>query len=116
MKTQTVKYKDGDVTLMGHLAYDDKASGTRPGVLVMPQVCGIGAHVKSKAEKLAALGYVAFAGDPYGDGLELDNLPDAVKLAMELFGDPVKEFGDMVKRRRRGCARSTSSRPSHRST
>ena len=50
-------------------------------------------------------GYVAFAGDPYGDGLELDNLPDAVKLAKEMFGDPVKEFGDMVKLRRRGmCA------------
>ena len=37
MKTETVEYKDGDVTLRGYLAYDDKKSGKRPGVLVMPE-------------------------------------------------------------------------------
>jgi dienelactone hydrolase len=84
MKTETAEYKDGDVTLRGYLAYDDKVNGQRPGVLVMPQVCGLGAQAKTKAEKLEGLGYVAFAGDPYSNGLELDNLADAVKLAMEL--------------------------------
>src|SRR5437763_15738106 len=38
------------------------------------------------------MGYSALAGDTNGNGLELDNLPDAVKLATELFGDPVTEL------------------------
>jgi dienelactone hydrolase len=87
MKTQSIEYQDGGVTLLGYLAYDDKVSGKRPGVLVMPQVCGPGIHSRSKAEKLAKLGYVAFAGDYYGNGRELDKLNDAIKLAHSLFDD-----------------------------
>src|SRR5208282_5937316 len=37
MKTETIDYKDGDVTLRGYLAFDDTKSGKRPGVLVMPE-------------------------------------------------------------------------------
>ena len=40
MKTETIEYKDGDVTLRGYLAYDDKKTGKRPGVLVMPEAFG----------------------------------------------------------------------------
>jgi len=87
MKTETVEYKDSEVTLRGYLAYDDKASGKRPGILVWPQVCGPGVHSRTKAEKLAALGYVAFAGDYYGNGRELDRLDDAIKLAHSQFDD-----------------------------
>jgi hypothetical protein len=36
MKTESLEYRDGDVTLRGFLAFDDKKSGRRPGVLVMP--------------------------------------------------------------------------------
>jgi dienelactone hydrolase len=53
----------------------------------MPQVCGPGVHSRTRAEKVAALGYAAFAGDYYGNGRELDNLNDAVKLAHVLFDD-----------------------------
>jgi dienelactone hydrolase len=87
MKTETVEYKDRDVRLLGYLAYDDKLSGKRPGVIVMPQACGPGIHSRTKAERLAALGYVAFAGDYYGNARELDNLIDAVQLAHSLFDD-----------------------------
>jgi dienelactone hydrolase len=97
MKTQTVEYHDGDVTLLGYLAYNDDVSGKRPGVLVMPRVCGPGVHSRSKAEKLAALGYVAFAGDYYGNGREVDNLNDAIKLAHS-------RFDDTTALRRRGMA------------
>jgi dienelactone hydrolase len=88
MKTQTIEYKDGDVTLRGYLAYDDKKFGKRPGVLVMPEAFGLGEHAKKRAERLAELGYVAFAGDPYGNGIELSTLPEAMKLATPLFTDP----------------------------
>lgn len=90
MKTETIEYKDGDVTLRGYLAYDEKKTGKRPGVLVMPEAFGLGEHAKKRAERLAELGYVAFAGDPYGNGIELASLPEAMKHAMPLFGDPAK--------------------------
>src|ERR1700689_3775273 len=90
MKTETIEYKDGDVNLRGYLAFDEKKTGKRPGVLVMPEAFGLGEHAKKRAERLAELGYVAFAGDPYGNGIELANLPDAMKHAMPLFADPAK--------------------------
>jgi dienelactone hydrolase len=87
MKTETVEYEDRGVMLCGYLAYDDKVSLKRPGVLVWPQVCGPGVHSRTKAEKLAALGYVAFGCDYFGNGRELDSLEDAIKLAHSLFDD-----------------------------
>jgi dienelactone hydrolase len=90
MKTETVEYKDGDVTQRGYLAFDDKKSGQRPGVLVMPEAFGLGEHAKKRAEYLAEVGYVKFAGDRYGNGIELTNLPDAMRHAGPLFTDPSK--------------------------
>lgn len=89
MKTETVEYRDGDVRLRGHAAYGE-SGGKRPGVLVMPEAFGLGDHAKSRAERLAGLGYVALAGDPYGDGLQLNDLPEAIKHATGLLGDPDK--------------------------
>lgn len=68
IKTQTVEYKDGDVTLKGYLAYDDAVAGKRPGIVVVPEWWGLNDYAKSRAEQLAKLGYVAFAADMYGDG------------------------------------------------
>lgn len=90
MKTQTIEYKDGAASLRGYLAYDDQKSGKRPGVLVMPEAFGLGVHAKERVERLAKMGYVAFGGDPYGDGLELNDLQEAIKLATPLFTDPAK--------------------------
>jgi len=88
MKTETLEYKDGDVNLRGYLGYDDQKSGKRPGILVMPEAFGLGPQVRGRVERLAQLGYVALGGDPYGDGREFDNLPDAIKVATELMGKP----------------------------
>jgi dienelactone hydrolase len=90
MKTETVDYRDGDVTLKGFLAYDERQSGKRPGILVMPEAFGLGAHAKQRAQRLADMGYVAFAGDPYGNGQEAADLPAAMKLAGPLTQDPAK--------------------------
>ena len=35
VRTKTIEYKDGDTVLKGLLAWDDSASGKRPGVLVV---------------------------------------------------------------------------------
>jgi dienelactone hydrolase len=90
MKTETLEYRDGDVNLRGFLAFDEQKSGKRPGVLVMPEAFGLGAQAKRRAQMLADMGYVALGGDPYGDGLELDNLQDAVTRATAIFADPAK--------------------------
>ena len=81
MRSETLEYKDGDVTLKGYLALDDQSDHQRPGILVMPEAFGLGEHAKERALRLASLGYVALAGDPYGDGLEVADLQEAVKHA-----------------------------------
>jgi dienelactone hydrolase len=56
MKTDSIEYRDGDVTLRGFVAFDDRKSDKRPGVLVMPEAFGLGPQAKRRAERLAELG------------------------------------------------------------
>lgn len=67
VKTETIEYKDGETVLTGLLAWDDAATGKRPGVLVIHEWWGLNDYAKGRAEQLAAEGYVAFALDMYGD-------------------------------------------------
>ncbi|HZP45193.1 MAG TPA: dienelactone hydrolase family protein [Candidatus Binataceae bacterium] len=90
MKAETIEYKDGSVNLKGFVAYDDKVSTKRPGILVMPEAFGLGPHAKERAERLARLGYVALAGDPYGDGIIAKDLQEAMKYAGPLREDTAK--------------------------
>ena len=75
--TQTIEYKQGDVTLEGFLAYDDATSAARPGVLVVHQWLGLTDYEKHRAEQLASLGYVAFCADIYGKGIRPQNTTEA---------------------------------------
>jgi len=67
VKTKTIEYQEGGITLKGILAWDDAVSAKRPGVLVVHEWWGLNDYAKSRAEKLAAAGYIAFALDMYGD-------------------------------------------------
>lgn len=75
VRTKTIEYKDGNTVLTGYLAWDDAASGDRPGVLVVHEWWGLNDYAKGRAEALAAEGYVAFALDMYGDNKVTDH-PD----------------------------------------
>jgi len=75
--TQTIEYKQGDATLEGYLAYDDASTGKRPGVLVVHQWLGLTDYEKHRAEQLAALGYVAFCADIYGQGIRPKDTSEA---------------------------------------
>ena len=90
MKTEQIEYQDGNVTLCGFLAYDETNTKPRPGILVMPGGFGLGVNAKQRAQMLAALGYVALAGDPYGDGREIDDLQEVMKEVTKLRADPGK--------------------------
>ncbi len=52
----------------GTIAWDDAAAGPRPGVMVVPNVLGQKASDDDRAAALAALGYVGFVCDLYGQG------------------------------------------------
>lgn len=74
---QTVEYKQAETTLEGYLAYDDSVAGKRPAVIVVHEWKGLDDYAKMRAEKLASLGYVAFAADIYGKGVRPQNHQEA---------------------------------------
>jgi len=66
---ETVEYRHDEAVLEGVFAWDDALAGQRPGVLVVHEWTGINNHIKERIEKLASLGYLAFAADIYGKGI-----------------------------------------------
>lgn len=66
--TKNVTYNDGGTELRGFFAWDDAVRGKRPGVLLVHEWWGLNDYARSRAKKLAKLGYVAFALDMYGKG------------------------------------------------
>jgi dienelactone hydrolase len=85
--TETVEYKQGDVTLEGFLAYDDSISGKRPGILVVHQWFGLTDYEKMRAKQLAELGYVAFCADIYGKGVHPKDTSETGALVGKYKGD-----------------------------
>ncbi|MDJ1183812.1 dienelactone hydrolase family protein [Roseofilum casamattae] len=69
IQTETIEYRQGGTTLEGYLAYDGSNSSQRPGILIVHAWKGLGDFEKQQAEKLAKMGYVAFAADIYGEGV-----------------------------------------------
>ena len=76
-------YTVDGITLKGYIAYNDTIKEKRPGVLVVHEWWGNNDYSRMRANKLAELGYVAFAVDMYGNGQVADNPGDAGKLAGE---------------------------------
>lgn len=85
--TKTVEYRHGGTVLEGYLAYDDQATGKRPGILVVHEWTGLGPYVKSRVEQLAKLGYVAFGADIYGKGVRPSTPAEAAKVAGKYKAD-----------------------------
>lgn len=75
--SKPVEYKIGDAVFEGTIAYDDKATTPRPGVLVVHQWMGPTQHEFTVANHLAALGYVAFVADIYGKGVRPKDADEA---------------------------------------
>ena len=88
IKEETIAYSTDSVSLNGFMAYDSAINGKRPVVLVIHEWWGLNDNTKNKVRQLAALGYLAFAVDMYGDG-KMGNDPDAAgKLATPFYEDP----------------------------
>ncbi|WOK37673.1 dienelactone hydrolase family protein [Sphingomonas sp. C3-2] len=65
---RTIVYEGPEGIFEGVVAWDDALSGPRPGVMVIPNVLGQKEFDNERAERLAALGYVGFAVDLFGQG------------------------------------------------
>ena len=66
MKTETVNYQAKNIDLKGYVAFPDVDNA--PLVLIAHTWAGKDEFVHQRAEELAALGYVGFAVDMYGNG------------------------------------------------
>lgn len=77
LKTQAVRYKDGDVQLHGYFAWDDAIKGKRPAVMVVHEWWGLNEYARARTEMLAKLGYLAFAADMYGKGAVTEHADEA---------------------------------------
>ncbi len=85
--TKTIEYKQGDTVLEGFLAYDSAGPARKPGVLVFHQWMGPTNHERTRAQRLAQLGYVAFAADVYGKGVRPANPQEAAAAAGKFRND-----------------------------
>ena len=74
-------------TFEGVFAWDDAQQGTRPGILVIPNILGQKEEDNATAEALAALGYAAFACDVYGRGKRTQRGPEASRYMDEMNAD-----------------------------
>ena len=98
-KNITIKAHDGG-TFSGYLA--TPASGSGPGLLVLQEIFGVSAHIRSVIDRWAEEGYVALAPDLFWrlkPGVDLGFSPDDVKTARELGGrfdidQGVRDIGD----------------------
>ena len=88
MQTQDLAYEADGLHMKGHLCLPDGAP--RGAVLVFPEAFGLAAHAKSRAERLAGLGYAALAGDLHGEQYVAPGLEEALELLKPLRADVSK--------------------------
>ncbi|MBB3059664.1 dienelactone hydrolase [Microbulbifer rhizosphaerae] len=88
MHSETLEYTVDGESFTGYLAYDDSIDGERPGILVIHEWWGHNDFVREQADRLAALGYTAFALDMFGSGKQADNPTDAAALMNGVLETP----------------------------
>lgn len=87
MLTEEIHYKHDGVNFKGYLARPNITQTKLPAVLVVHTWRGQDDFARKKAEELAALGYIGFAVDMYGNATQVDNNEEALQLMLPLFLD-----------------------------
>jgi dienelactone hydrolase len=90
MQTRDVEYRCDEVTLRGHLVWDDKVTARRPGVLVFHEGLGLGDFAMARARMIAELGYVALAADMFGERRQARNLQEVATIVGGLRAESEK--------------------------
>lgn len=86
IETKEVAYDGGGAHMKGFIAYP-ATQAKRPGVLVVHEWWGLNDYARSRAHKLAEMGYVALAIDMYGDGKTATHPDDAKKFMTETISN-----------------------------
>lgn len=92
--TDEVIYQVNGLTHRGFLAFNDLTSPPRAGIILIHEWWGLNDNIKKHAEKIAELGYVAFAIDMYGEGKVAADPDEAGKLMNSVLGD--MEYGTQL--------------------
>ena len=90
MAVERIQYQAGSVTGHGALVWNEKVSGKRPLLLVMPNWLGVTDIAIKRAAKMAGDKYVAFVGCMYGGGKTCEGPPESGELMMAVRSDRVE--------------------------
>jgi dienelactone hydrolase len=85
--TKEITYEHAGDTLVGYLARPANLTAPRPGILLIHEWWGRNEYAQQRARELAALGYVAFAADVYGDAETTDDPQQASQWAGRFYND-----------------------------
>ena len=98
IKTRPIEYKDGKTKCIGYLAWDDNRADPLPCVLINHAWHGLDGFAMDQAVQMAALGYVGFALDNYGDGA----LPETDEEKASMMGALKDDRAVLLKRLKAG--------------
>lgn len=85
MIASKVTYRSGTTTLQGYLCHNKGITGKRPAIIVAHAWRGQDAFARLQAERLARLGYIAFAADIYGIEMPAETDDEAAERMLPLF-------------------------------
>lgn len=84
---QLLEYATGGTTYQGYLAHNANDAEPRPAVLVVHEWWGLDDYARARADQLAALGFVAFAVDMYGNGRTATHPDEAGEFSRQVMQD-----------------------------
>lgn len=84
---QLLEYATGGTTYQGYLAHNVNDDEPRPAVLVIHEWWGLDDYARARADQLAALGFVAFAVDMYGEGAIATHPDEAGEFSSRVMQD-----------------------------
>ncbi|ARQ00156.1 dienelactone hydrolase family protein [Pseudorhodoplanes sinuspersici] len=90
MTVERIQYQAGGVTGNGALVWNEKVSGKRPLLLVMPNWLGVTETIIDRAAKMAGDKYIAFVACMYGEGKTCEGPAEATEWMTKVRQDRVE--------------------------
>jgi len=88
IQAEEVNYYSEGHLCKGYIAYDAKMKGKLPVVIIVHEWWGLNEYARSRARRIAALGYFAFAADLFGDGKLGKDPEEARALTSRYYAHP----------------------------
>ena len=90
MAVERIDFPCGNVKAKHALVWNEKVSGKRPLLLVMPNWLGVTEPAIKRAQKMAGDKYVALVADMYGGGMTCEGPPTSAEWMMAVRKDRVE--------------------------